>query len=70
MNRKDIHVVMRSGRWAVTREGKGAPISLHDRRDDAVRAAKELAHEDGVEVVVFGLDGRPKRNVSSSNSGA
>ena len=58
--RKQVRVLARDLRWAVLREGTEAPHSVHDRRDDAVRAAREIAQSEDAQVIVFGLDGRPQ----------
>ena len=60
MSRRRVLVVLRNLRWAVVREGSSTPLSLHDRKDDAVCAAWERAASDGAAVVVYGLDGRPR----------
>lgn len=57
---QSIGVVLRGGRWAVVREPGSAARSLHDRKADAVEAARRLAACEGARVVVFGLDGRPQ----------
>jgi hypothetical protein len=54
-----IHVVMVDRKWAVMRPGDAAPLSLHERRDDAVTRARALAGADSAEVVVFDVGGRP-----------
>ena len=58
MSKKDIHVVPRDGRWAVRREGADRDSSHHDRKSDAMDAARGTARRDRVEVVEHGRDGR------------
>jgi hypothetical protein len=58
MSKKDIHVVPRDGRWAVRREGADRDSSHHDRKSDAMDAARDTARRDRVEVVEHGRDGR------------
>ena len=60
MAREPIHVRIHELRWGVFHAGQDAPMSLHDRKIDAVAAARELADADDVELVVFGLDGKPQ----------
>jgi hypothetical protein len=55
-----VAVVLRGIRWAVVRGLRVDPVSIHDVKADAVRAARELAERIGGEVVVYGLDGRPQ----------
>jgi hypothetical protein len=59
MSGKAIHVVMTQRKWAVMRYGDLTPLSMHDRKADAVVEARAIANEDRVEVVVFDLGGRP-----------
>jgi hypothetical protein len=58
--RKQVQVVVRERRWAVIREGEDRPDSVHDRKVDAIRRAREVAEAEGGDLVVFGLDGRPQ----------
>jgi hypothetical protein len=58
MSKKDIHVVPRDGSWAVRREGADRDSSHHDRKSDAMDAARDTARRDRVEVVEHGRDGR------------
>ena len=57
--RGHVDVVLRGLRWAVVGPGAAGAVSSHDRRIDAVRAAQELAVREGVDVRVYGLDGKP-----------
>lgn len=52
--------MVRDRRWAVIREGDERPDSLHDRKVDAIRRARELVEAEGGDLVVFGLDGKPQ----------
>ena len=58
---KKIWDVMPNGRggWSVKREGTRRAARAHDRKDDALAHAKQLAHHAGdAQVRVKGLDGR------------
>jgi len=44
-------------KWAVLRAGETAPVSVHDRRQDAVSEARSLALRELSEIVVFDLGG-------------
>lgn len=59
MTGKAYHVVLAHLQWAVIRFGDLTPLSLHARKDDAVREAQRLGARDGAEVVVFDLGGCP-----------
>jgi hypothetical protein len=56
---RTVRVVLLDERWAVVRSGDPEPLSVHDRRRDAVIAARAVASRDGGEVVVFSVGGRP-----------
>jgi len=56
---RQLHVRIRDRHWAVLHSDVAEPVALFDRREDAVKAAKQIASEHGAEVVVFGLDERP-----------
>jgi len=66
---RKFHVVMRHGRWVVVRaDVEGDPASAHDRRDDAVEAARALAAKEGADVVVFGLDGKVLQSLKGAET--
>jgi len=58
MPKKDIHVVPREDGWAVRREGAQRDSSHHDRKSEAMDAARDTARRERVEVVEHGKDGR------------
>lgn len=58
MPKRDIHVVPRADGWAVRREGADRDSSHHDRKSDAMGAARDTARRERVEVVEHGKDGR------------
>ena len=58
MSKKDIHVVPRDGGWAVRREHAERDSSHHDRKSDAMNAARDTARRERVEVVDHGRDGK------------
>jgi len=59
-NKKDIHVVPRDGAWAVRREGADRDSSHHDRKSDAMDAARITAQRERVEVVSPGATGESR----------
>ena len=58
MSKKDIHVVPREGSWAVRQEGAERDSSRHNRKSDAMEAARDTARRERVEVVEHGRNGR------------
>lgn len=67
MSKKDIHVVPHPEGWAVKREGAERATSVHERKVDALDAARELGRKDEVEVVIHGLDGKIQDSDSYGN---
>ncbi len=64
MSKRDIHVVPRDSGWAVRRERATRDSSHHDRKTDALDAARDTARRDRVEVVEHGRNGRIQDSVS------
>lgn len=58
MSKKDQHVVRRDDGWAVRGEGNSRDTSHHNSQQQAYDAAREIARNQGTEVVVHGRDGR------------
>ena len=59
MARNQVTVEPRpDGRWAVQSDERERADSLHDRKEDAVMRARELAANKGAELVVKDRDGR------------
>ena len=67
MPKKDIHVVPREDGWAVRREGAQRDSSRHDRKSEAMDAARGTARRERVEVVEHGKDGRIQDSDSYGN---
>jgi hypothetical protein len=67
MSKKDIHVVPRDGGWAVRREHAERDSSHHDRKSDAMNAARDTARRERVEVVDHGRDGKIRDSDSYGN---
>ncbi|HEY8594571.1 MAG TPA: DUF2188 domain-containing protein [Devosiaceae bacterium] len=55
---KNQHVVPHGGQWAVRGAGNQRANSLHDTQADAQRAAREIAINQGSEVVVHRPNGQ------------
>jgi hypothetical protein len=54
-----FQVMIVDKKWAVVRVGESQPVSLHDRKQDAVTEASALAAFHDVSVIVYDLGGRP-----------
>lgn len=56
---KDVHVTPReSGNWAVKKSGAERASSVHDRKADAVKVARQAAAQEKSELVVHNRDGK------------
>lgn len=65
--KRDIHVVPREGGWARVREGSSKAASVHRTQKDAVRAARNQAVKERVDVITHGRDGRIRDHRSYGN---
>lgn len=61
------HVVPRDGEWAVKGEGNGRDTSRHGKQSDAIDAARDIAINQGGEVVIHGRDGKIRDKDSYGN---
>jgi diacylglycerol kinase family enzyme len=52
------HVVPRDGEWAVRREGSSRDTKRFETQDEAIREARRIARNQGLELLVHGRDGR------------
>jgi uncharacterized protein YdaT len=55
---KNQHVVPRDGNWAVKSEGSKRASSVHDTQGEAIKAAREIAHNQNSELFIHGRNGR------------
>ncbi|HLO17292.1 MAG TPA: DUF2188 domain-containing protein [Anaerolineales bacterium] len=53
-----IHVIPRNNSWIVRREGDDRLISTHDTKQEAEKAAREIARDAKGELVIHNRDGR------------
>jgi uncharacterized protein YdaT len=51
---KNQHVVPRDGNWAVKSEGAKRASSIHDTQNEAIKAAREIAHNQSSELFIDG----------------
>ncbi len=55
---KPQHVVPHPNGWAVKGEGNDRATSVHDTKKEAVQAGREIAQNQGSELVIHGENGR------------
>lgn len=55
---KNQHVVPAGDEWGVRGEGNERLTSLHDTQRQAIDAAREIARNQGSELLIHGADGR------------
>ena len=58
MAKRNQHVVPHQSGWAVRREGSARVTSVHRTQADATAAARQIARNQQVELMVHGRDGR------------
>jgi hypothetical protein len=51
------HVIPHDGKWAVKRDGSSRVTSVHDTQREAIDAGREIARNQGGELVIHGRDG-------------
>lgn len=56
MNNK-IHIVPHEGEWAVRMTGAQEPAKVVETQEEAIKKAMDLAHHEGVDIVVHRRDG-------------
>ncbi len=64
---KNQHVVKRDDGWAVRGEGNSRDTSCHGTQGEAINAARDIAQNQRVEVVIHGRDGRIRDRDSYGN---
>ncbi len=62
------HVVPHNGSWAVRGEGNSRATSVHDTQREAVNVAREIARNQGGELLIHGRDGQIRERDSSGNN--
>ncbi|WP_296160259.1 DUF2188 domain-containing protein [uncultured Porphyromonas sp.] len=58
--RKDLHVTHRKsdGKWQILSEGQPKALKLCPTQEEAIQAARDIAIDRGVSVVIHGMDGK------------
>ena len=64
---KDQHVVPHEDGWAIRGEGNQRVTSIHDTQRDAAERAREIARNQGSEVVIHRRDGTIRDSDSYGN---
>jgi uncharacterized protein DUF2188 len=66
----DVHVTWREdeAKWAVQKEGASRAGSLHDQKDSAAQAGRQVAINEHAELLIHGKDGKiQERNTYKSD---
>ena len=59
------HVVPHEGQWAVVGEGNSRATSVHRTQQEAIDAGREIARNQGGELLIHGRDGQIRDRDSS-----
>ena len=62
------YVVPHSDGWAVRGEGNSRATSVHDTQQEAINVAREIARNQGGELLIHGRDGQIRERDSSGNN--
>jgi hypothetical protein len=62
------HVVPHPAGWAVRGEGNSRATSVHDNQREAINVAREIARNQGGELLIHGRDGQIRERDSSGNN--
>jgi len=67
MAKKNQHVVPHPDGWAVKPEGGERASSVHDTQAEAIERARDIARNQGSELLIHGRDGRIRERDSHGN---
>ena len=67
MPKRNQHVVPYPDGWAVKPEGGEKASSVHDTQAEAIERAREIARNQGSELLIHGRDGRIRERDSHGN---
>jgi hypothetical protein len=67
MTKRNQHVVPHDDGWAVRGAGSQRATSVHDTQQQAIDAGREIARNQGSELLVHGRDGRIRERDSHGN---
>ncbi|MEI6683554.1 MAG: DUF2188 domain-containing protein [Bacteroidota bacterium] len=65
--KKNVHVVPHDGKWAVKTDNAIRPARVTETQKQAIDRAKEIATNNGSEVVIHGRDGKIREKNSYGN---
>ncbi len=64
---KNQHVVPHDDGWAVRGEGNERATSVHDTQEEAINAGREIAQNQGSELLIHGKNGQIRERNSYGN---
>lgn len=64
---KHQHVIPYKDKWAVRGEGNDRPSSVHDTQSEAIHAARDVAANQGADLIIHRTDGRIRERGSYGN---
>lgn len=67
MSKKNQHVVPHSGGWAVKGAGNQKASSVHPTQREAIGAARDIARNQGSEMLIHGENGRIRERNTYGN---
>ncbi len=62
------HVVPHDDSWAVVGEGNSRATSIHDTQREAIDAGREIARNQGGELLIHGRNGQIRERDSTGNN--
>lgn len=65
--KRNQHVVPHPEGWAVKGEGADRATAVYDTQAEAIRRARDIANNQGVELLIHGKDGKIRDRDSSGN---
>ena len=60
---KNQHIVPHKNGWAVKAEGANRASSIHRTQSEAIERGREIAQNQGAELLIHGRDGRIRERV-------
>jgi uncharacterized protein YdaT len=67
MSKRNQHVVLHEGGWAVRGAGSQRASSVHRTQQEAIDAGRDIARNQGTELFIHGRDGRIRERDSHGN---
>lgn len=57
-DQKRVHITHDDDHWRVIREGNERASSIHDRKEDAIDAGRDIAQQDKGQLIIHRKDGQ------------